>query len=206
MSRKLLIGAMVVLLVPFGTGVQAQAVLGALCIAIALQVYYHPYESPLTDLLEMASLGSSFVTLYFGLMLHIADDHLNSGMRILFTFIIVGVNLGFLLCFLYFLYLILQGKVATDEFQDRDKPAGPIEFVCRKYLFKYFGRCFYADPWPTKEYKKNKGAQSQPSDAPWTGVDEVGSLESKNATEMRRDRRSMQRDRSSNSFNNETEA
>ena len=62
--------AVVALLPQEGVETQTVTALGVLCMCIAGQVRYRPYQSPRIDEMEIFSLMCSFFTLYFGLLLN----------------------------------------------------------------------------------------------------------------------------------------
>lgn len=148
-SRKLFMGAAVVIFVPWGTSIQALAALGFLCIAIALQVRFRPFQEPLIDQLEIVSLLSSFLTLYFGLLLD--QPILSKEIGVVITFCVIFVNIFFLVCYLWSAWQLVRGRVYSDAHQDPDNPAGVLQYTCRKYFFKMCGRCCWTEKWPKEK-------------------------------------------------------
>ena len=120
-TRKLAMAAVVALLPQEGVETQTVTALGVLCMCIAGQVRYRPYQSPRIDEMEIFSLMCSFFTLYFGLLLNAQQKAAQSAsgnggeaeetwIGIGFTFLIVLVNMVFIGRFFWLLMSIMRAR------------------------------------------------------------------------------------------------
>ncbi len=178
-TRKLAMGAVVAVLAPAGVETQTLCALGVLVMCIAFQVRNHPYQEDLIDQLEMVSLGTSFCTLYFGLMLSevtrlrteqeaLGDSQgrVNSALRVggeILTLMIVAVNFGYVIIYLWYLGRIMKAKAFEKYFVARKIHEGGAnisltQFFLTKYSVLYYtiGCCFY-----DKKLKSNNEVEQE---------------------------------------------
>ena len=109
MARKEAVAALSTFLVPYGTTVQALLLLALLLMSLLLQLRLRPYETPLLNSLETASLAALLVSVFAGLFFlgHReegspfyrpgTDFALSSAMRWLLFFVVLLINFWFFL-------------------------------------------------------------------------------------------------------------
>ena len=104
MARKLGVMSSAVCLVSTGVMTQAWCCLAVVAVAMLLHLRYKPYAHWLVDCLETASLTTCFATLYLGIMLEL---HKGTSVAMLCSFVILGLQIGFFVFFMYTLKVSL---------------------------------------------------------------------------------------------------
>jgi len=94
--RKLLIASISVFLTNISSSIQALTVMSVLVVAFGLQAKHKPYALPILNGLELRAILVGGVTIYCGMFY--MTSALDANTQLVLFFIIVGVNIYFLVC------------------------------------------------------------------------------------------------------------
>lgn len=76
--------------------------LGILIVALILHIFAWPYEYLILNLMETASLLTSILTFYFGLIFN--DERTSDDVSVVLSFILLGVILALYIAFIVYLF------------------------------------------------------------------------------------------------------
>ena len=120
--RKLSLMAIVIALAKVAVEIQIVCAMMMLFLNLILHVWFEPYDAKVHDRIEFMSLMVSEVTLFLGLFFQF-DDVVGKTGRLALTWIIVGINSGFIAYFGYYfaLQLLLMCRKKKKPKSEKDR-------------------------------------------------------------------------------------